>query len=86
MQNGEPEAVYKTNGSVNNLRPGEGKTVYAIVSRNIFYEIDTGNNKIVKCIKFNKHSITSFFCYENQLVFGNIENKILIYDLNTYDP
>lgn len=86
MQNGEPEAVYKTNGSVNNLRPGEGKTVYAIVSRNIFYEIDTGSNKIVKCIKFNKHSITSFFCYENQLVFGNIENKILIYDLNTYDP
>jgi hypothetical protein len=71
---------------VNSIRAGEEKTIHAIVSRNIFYEIDMGSNKIVKCIKFNKHSISSFFCFENQLVFGNIENKILIYDLNSFDP
>lgn len=86
VSNGESEAVYKTSGAVNCVRAGEDKTVYAIVSRNIFYHIDTQTNKIVKCIKFNKHSISTFFCFENQLVFGNIENKILIYDLNTFDP
>lgn len=85
-QNGESQTVYKTSGPVNCLRQGEDKTIYAIVGRNIFYQIDRNTNKIIKCIKFKKHSISTFFCQENQLVFGNTENKILVYDLNAFDP
>jgi hypothetical protein len=68
------------------LRQGEDKNIYAVVARNTFYQIDRGTNKIIKCIKFKKHCITQFFCFEDQLVFGSTENKILIYDLNAFDP
>ena len=85
-QTGEPEAAYKTSGAVNALRPGENNNVYAVVSRNIFYDIDLTSHKINRCIKFNKHSITAFYCCDNQLVFGNIDNKLLVYDLDTFDP
>jgi len=70
---------------VNAIRQGDNKTIYAIVGRSIFYHIDTITNKIIKCIKFKKHSITSFFCQDDQLVFGNTENKVVVYDLKTFD-
>ena len=70
-QNGESDTVYKTSGPVNCLKQGEEKTIQAIVGRNIFYQINRNTNKIDKCIKFKKHSISSFFCHEEQLVFGN---------------
>ena len=85
-QNGEAEAVYKTGGSVNSIREGEEGRVCAVVSRNIFYDIDLKTNAIHRCIKFAKHSITSFIYKDEQLVFGNIDNKLLVYDLSTYDP
>ena len=78
--------MYKTNGPVNCLRQGEEKNIYAIVGRNTFYHINRATNKIERCIRFKKHSITAFFCLDNQLVFGNTENKLLIYDLNEFDP
>jgi hypothetical protein len=78
--------VFKTSGPVNAIRQGENKSIYAIVGRSIFYQIDTISNKIVKCIKFKKHSITAFFCHEEQLVFGNTENKVVVYDLKSFDP
>ena len=56
--------MYKTNGPVNCVRGGEEKKIYGIVGRNTFYEIDRGSNKIVRCIKFKKHSITNFYCAE----------------------
>ena len=71
---------------MNSIREGEAGRVCAVVSRNIFYDIDLAGNFINKCIKFNKHSITSFICQDNQLVFGNIDNKLLVYDLQTFDP
>ena len=56
------------------------------MNRNTFYQISRATNQIVRCIKFKKYSITCFFCFEEQLVFGTTENKILIYDLNEFDP
>lgn len=71
---------------MNSLRCDKDKRlIYAVVSRNVFYEIELATNKVVKCIKFNKHSITSFFCLDNLLIFGNIENKMLVYDLKTFE-
>lgn len=40
----------------------------------------------MKCIKFSKHSVSQFFCKDDLLVFGNIENKLLVYDLKAFDP
>jgi hypothetical protein len=60
--------------------------IQAIVNHNIFYEINPNNNTIVKCIKFQKHSITTFFYKDELLLFGNIENKLLLYDLKQFNP
>ena len=72
LQTGENITVYKTSGPVHLMRVGNDLTIQAVVNRNIFYEIDPKTSSIVKCIKFNKHSITSFFYEEERLVFGNI--------------
>lgn len=58
----------------------------AVVNRNIFYQINPNGNSIMKCIKFQKHSITTFFCRDDLLLFGNIENKVLLYDLKDFNP
>lgn len=58
----------------------------AIVNRNIFYQINPNGNSIMKCIKFQKHSITTFFYRDDLLLFGNIENKVLLYDLKDFNP
>jgi len=50
----------------------EDGNIQAVVNRNIFYEINPNNNTIVKCIKFQKHSISSFFYKDEMLLFGNI--------------
>lgn len=78
--------MYKTAGTVNLIVPGENNDIYAIVARNTFYQINIKTNAIVRCIKFSKHSISQFICKDNLLVFGNIENKLLVYDLNAFDP
>ena len=57
-QTGEPEAAYKTSGAVNALRPGENNNVYAVVSRNIFYDIDLTSHKINRCIKWEVRSMS----------------------------
>lgn len=68
------------------MRISEEGNILAIVNRNIFYEINPTNNSISKCIRFQKHSITSFFYKDEKLVFGNIENRVLVYDLKDFDP
>ena len=86
-ETGEPVSVYKTSGPVHLMRIGSDEpNIHAIVNRNIFYEINTSNNSIIKCIRFDKHSLTSFIYKDNILVFGNIENKVLVYDLSEFDP
>ena len=60
--------------------------IHAIVNRNIFYEINPKSNAIIKCIRFDKHSLTSFIYKDDILVFGNIENKVLVYNLAEFDP
>lgn len=87
IENGEPISVYKTSGPVHCMRIGdENGNIQAIVNRNIFYEIDPNSNKIIKCIKFHKHSITTFLFKDDLLLFGNIENKVLLYDLKDFNP
>lgn len=56
------------------------------MGRNTFYQINIKTNSIVRCIKFSKHSISNFICRDDILVFGNIENKLMVYDLKTFDP
>lgn len=64
--------MYKTSGPVHCLRIGQEGNIQAIVNRNIFYEINPSGNSILKCIKFQKHSITTFFFQDDMLLFGNI--------------
>jgi hypothetical protein len=71
---------------VNSIWQGQNNEINAIVSRNILYQIDIKTNSITRCIKFSKHSITSFICLDNILVFGNIDNKLMVYDLSKFDP
>ncbi len=66
--------------------PGENDEIYAVVARNTFYQINIKTNAIVRCIKFSKHSISHFICRDELLIFGNIENKLLVYDLKAFDP
>lgn len=87
VDTGESIAVYKTSGPVHNLRIDEDSgSIQAIVNRNILYEINMSNNSVLKCIKFQNHSITSFFLKDDLMVFGNIENKLLVYNLANYNP
>lgn len=71
---------------MNLIIPGENNEIFAIVGRNTFYQINIKTNAIIRCIKFSKHSISQFICKDDLLVFGNIENKLLVYDLKTFDP
>lgn len=86
IENGEAISVYKTSGPVHSMRIGkEDGNIQAIVNRNIFYEINPTSNTIVKCIKFQKHSISAFYYKDEQLLFGNIENKVLLFDLKQFN-
>jgi hypothetical protein len=76
--------VYKLAGPVNMLRTA-GKEIYALANRNIFYQINYETNAVLKCIKFANNSLTSFIYHNDKLVFGNIENKIEMYDLSKFD-